>query len=409
MNRYRTATDDDSVLIITERYYPENFLINDLVRRWVTSGKRVDVLTQVPSYPADRLYDGYPNHYSHSSENGASVFRVRTVLGYRRNVIRKILGYLAFSFRASVAALLYFRNHHRVFVYHTGPLTQAIPVIFLKLFGSCRRTVIWTQDVWPDAVHAYGFASSGPTSIILKAFVRTVYRFFDDVLVSSPGFVRRLLPYMRPGLVPLFVPQWVSSEFENARPTSFRPDPDAVSFIYTGNIGTMQNLENVIQAFGEAYARSVPVHLYLVGHGSQMSYLRGVAAENGLQNVSFIGKRPQDEIKSIIQECKFVVLSLTNNPLISMTIPAKFQTYLSAGRPILCVAEGEVATMVREFDLGVTADPEDVVGIVERIGEMTGSSDSKHAAWSLNMKDLLINSFSAENATTRITDALMKS
>ena len=39
------------VLVIVERFYPEDFLANDLVAEWKKLGDEVEVLTQVPSYP----------------------------------------------------------------------------------------------------------------------------------------------------------------------------------------------------------------------------------------------------------------------------------------------------------------------------------------------------------------------
>lgn len=39
------------ILILTERFFPEEFLINDLAAEWRSAGHEVEVLTQVPSYP----------------------------------------------------------------------------------------------------------------------------------------------------------------------------------------------------------------------------------------------------------------------------------------------------------------------------------------------------------------------
>ena len=49
------------ILILTERFFPEEFLINDLAAEWRSAGHEVEVLTQVPSYPGDRIFSGYRN------------------------------------------------------------------------------------------------------------------------------------------------------------------------------------------------------------------------------------------------------------------------------------------------------------------------------------------------------------
>ncbi|HRW25765.1 MAG TPA: glycosyltransferase WbuB, partial [Spirochaetia bacterium] len=117
-----------SVLVISERYYPERFLINDLVNQLVLDGADVRVLTQAPSYPEDKLYPGYDNRTTRLIENGVQVTRFKTVLGYKRSLVKKLLNYLSFMLRACIHVLRESRGVDAIFVYHTGPLTQALPL-----------------------------------------------------------------------------------------------------------------------------------------------------------------------------------------------------------------------------------------------------------------------------------------
>ena len=60
------------ILILTERFFPEEFLINDLAAEWRSAGHDVEVLTQVPSYPGDRIFSGYRNRLFQTAENAAA-------------------------------------------------------------------------------------------------------------------------------------------------------------------------------------------------------------------------------------------------------------------------------------------------------------------------------------------------
>lgn len=94
------------LLVITERFLPEQFLVNEIVPEFVAAGFRVTVITQVPSYPMDRIYPGFSNTLlSKTREMGATVLRTRTVLGYQRSVLKKMLNYLSFAFLASMAVI----------------------------------------------------------------------------------------------------------------------------------------------------------------------------------------------------------------------------------------------------------------------------------------------------------------
>ena len=396
-----------SVLVITERFYPESFLINDLVQEWDAAGFDVRVLTQVPSYPIDRVFSGYINQTSRSHEAGVHVTRIKTVTGYSRSLIRKIMSYLNFLARGTYQVLRYHRTITHLFVYHTGPLTQAFPAALLKILKPHVRTTIWTQDVWPDTVFAYGLSPYGAPAVILKFFVRLVYRFFDAVIVSSPGFSARLQPYLPALKKPVFIPQWVPDAFANAGGvTDLVFDQGKTKFIYTGNIGTMQNLFNVVAAF-----RSVvdDAHLYILGDGSKRAELSDYIAGNGVQNVHMLGPVPQSEVQSCIRQCDFAVLSLTPSDLINLTIPAKFQAYLSAGRPILCVANGEVRGLVENQDLGITANPDNVGDISAKIGDAMHADIRTRQKWMENMRKLLTSAYSKESSVKGITDIVYAS
>ena len=49
------------ILIVTEVFYPENFLINDFAKEMVARGHNVEVMTRQPSYPEGIVYEGYKN------------------------------------------------------------------------------------------------------------------------------------------------------------------------------------------------------------------------------------------------------------------------------------------------------------------------------------------------------------
>ena len=50
---------EKKALILSEVFYPEEFVINDLVNEWEMQGYQVEVLTRVPSYPFGKVYKGF--------------------------------------------------------------------------------------------------------------------------------------------------------------------------------------------------------------------------------------------------------------------------------------------------------------------------------------------------------------
>lgn len=392
-----------SVVVISERYFPERFLINDLVKEWNLRGVKLSIVTQIPSYPMDEIYPGFANRRQEHREHGMLVVRVPTVLGYNTSVRRKVLGYVSFMLRSSLEALRLAQRADSIFIYHTGPLTQALSAVLVKLLLR-KKVVIWTQDVWPDTVFAYGFRDQGAAATVLKMFVRLVYRCCDEVFVSSPGFVKRLEPYLRIGKTARYVPQWVPDEFELDQPTSLRFDSPGKRFIYAGNVGKMQNLENVIRAFGRVDPSLAS--FFILGDGSDRERLEALAHRSRIANVVFLGTVRQSEVCDAIKQCDFAVLPLTANPLVALTVPAKFQAYLSAGRPIMAVAGGETGRLVVEEQIGQRADPDDLEDIVTAIQSLASMDDGEREAVSARMLRLLSERYSKQAAIDTLTNCL---
>ena len=84
-----------NILIVTEVFYPENFLINDFASEMIKHGHRVDVMTRQPSYPDGVVYAGYKNDdYSVEDWNDIRIHRFKTIEGYKTSKIRKIWNYI---------------------------------------------------------------------------------------------------------------------------------------------------------------------------------------------------------------------------------------------------------------------------------------------------------------------------
>lgn len=78
------------ILVFSEVFYPEDFLINDLVREWVKMGHEVEVVTQYPSYPQSYVFEGYENKgYRSEDWEGVKIHRYLVVEGYKDSMMKK--------------------------------------------------------------------------------------------------------------------------------------------------------------------------------------------------------------------------------------------------------------------------------------------------------------------------------
>lgn len=350
------------ILVVSERFHPEEFLVNPLVLDWVRRGHEVRVLTQAPSYPQGRVHAGWKNRPSAGEDwRGATVARTRTVTGYADSLAKKLANYVAFALRAS-RRLEEEPRPDVVFSFNTGPLTSAAPAVLAgKRFGA--PVVIWTQDLWPDSVWAYGFPRVWPLTALLHAFVRWTYRGCARALVSCEGFAPALAPYLPAGAVCEHVPNWAEDPAEVVEPVRLSEEP-RLQIAFAGNLGKVQNLDRVLSAWRDLDP-SVRgrMQLNLVGDGSHAAWLRERAEREGIADLRFWGRVPASEMDRWYAACDGLLIALDDKPLFKLTVPSKFQSYLAAGRPVLAAVGGEVERIVEGEGVGLAADPGDEVSI----------------------------------------------
>lgn len=365
-----------NLLIITERYYPEPFSINDLSIELKNKGYNVNVLTQIPSYPGDKLYNGYSNRFLIEDYNGIKIIRLKTKLGYSKNVFNKILTYLYFMLKSSLYIFKIAKYIDIVFVYHTGPLTQALGAVLLKMFYR-KKTIIWSLDIWPDAVYSYGFPKNFLFSFLLNSFVKFIYKYFDFILVSSPGFIDKLKKFTKKEII--YIPQWADEDIK-INNHNYNIDKNKIKFVYTGNIGKMQGLDNLIKAFSKFKDNNVI--FYIVGDGNDRNRLEKLKENINADNVIFTGKIDNSQVVSFIKDCDYSVLPLLDDDYIKLTIPAKFFTYLLANKPIFAVTDGEVSKYIEKYNIGIWCKNEEnsitekIKDIKENFNKMKFSEDN---------------------------------
>jgi glycosyltransferase involved in cell wall biosynthesis len=395
----------NSILIITERFYPEEFGINDLAQVWQQKGYQVGVLTQTPSYPYDKVYPGYKNKIFQVNKLGnIDIYRVFSFLGYKKNILLKLLNYFCFCLLSLFAILFLGRKYNKIFVYQTGPLTQAIPAVFArKIFK--KDIYIWTLDLWPDTVYAYGFKKTKPLSCFLDFLVINIYKNCHKIFVSCERFGRRIRNYV-PDAKVFFAPQWVPNNFEFAKENIRVSLEKGFNFTFAGNIGKVQNLENVIEGFSLAVQSKDQIKLNIIGDGSNLDNLKERVKKDNIKNVFFWGRQSMEDMPSWFKASDVLIISLIDKPIFSLTVPAKFQAYLLSGKPIYCIMKGETKDLILENNIGFSADPNSIKDIKEGFERFLNISEKDIGLFKRNAAMLLESEFNRDKIIKKMTEEI---
>ena len=398
--------NNQKILVVTECFYPEQFNINELAFSWQDRGYDVDVLTLFPSYPAGQIFSGYKNKlFSKEIYKGITIYRVYAVTGYKDNKFKKLLKYINFMTLGSIVAALIGRKYDYIFGFNLGALTDMVPaVVIRKLYK--KPLMFWVQDVWPDSVYAYGFKKTKVLSRLLNLFVKFMFNNVTSIAITGKGFENKLRPYVKKNLDFNYLPNWAIQLNNNIEEISLS-DEGKVNFTFAGNIGKVQNLENIIKAFNMlSNEYQGKAQLNIIGDGSFLEQLMEISKHNSC--IVFHGIKQRKEMAKFYKASDFLIVSLIDKPIFSVTVPAKTQTYIAAKKPILAIINGETADLIRDNHLGLCINPSDVELIHDTFQDCINMNESERMAFVINNDQLINNTFNKENIINDLTRILVQ-
>jgi hypothetical protein len=375
------------ILIVTEFFFPEEFKINDLALSWKEKGYEIDVLTLIPSYPFGEVFPGYKNRlFSNEIYKGINIYRVRAITGYKSSLFKKIVKYVNFMILGSIVSIYIGRKYDYIFGFNAGSLTSMLPAVLANKIYK-KPLTLWVQDLWPESVYAYGFKKTKFLSIFLDIFIKFIYKKVTSIAISGKGFESKLRPYVNKSLKFNYLPNWADDLDENPKKIRLGFD-NLINFTFAGNIGKVQNLENIINAFSLLSSNlQYKAQLNIIGDGSNLESLKHIANKNS--SIVFHGKKLREDMAQYYEASDFLIVSLIDKPIFSVTVPAKTQTYIAAKKPILAIINGDTADIVRSNSLGICANPSeinDISGVFKKCIEM---SKNERDSFVINNDDLL--------------------
>lgn len=388
------------ILIVSEVFYPEDFMVNELAVEWQRMGHQVEVLSQYPSYPQSYVFDGYENRGRHIEEwNGIRIHRFPVIEGYRDSKMRKFANYLRFVKEGKSIARQIGKDFDVVFVSQTGPLTVALPALAARKKWGVPVAIL-ILDIWPDVVWTYGVPKLKPIEWLLDKLIKRIYSRCDKILVSSKRFASTINHYTNQECI--YAPNWLRRVEEVD--STLRLGTGKFHFTFTGNISRYQNLENTIRGFVKADIKDAVLNI--VGDGSYAEQVRAVIQELGTVNVVMHGRRPYNEMGDIMRQSDVLLLPLIDNEGIMKTEPLKLQSYLDAGKPVLGILNGSGRDIIEESNIGICAQPSNIEDIARGFQSAMVFAKEHSEEVKANAMKLMLDRFNKERIVNLITENL---
>jgi glycosyltransferase involved in cell wall biosynthesis len=360
------------ILLVTQYFYPENFKSNDIAIELTKRGHEVSVLTGLPNYPEGKIHENY-GYFKRAKENyqGVNVIRTWLVPRGKGGGIRLLLNYFSWSFFASIRALfLSFQKKFDVILVHEpSPITQGFPAIVVKKIQKIPLH-FWVLDLWPESLSSAGGVKNKYVLSFFTKMVKYIYNNSDKILISSKGFEESILAKGNYKEKLVYFPNWAEESILKGNSDYPIPYlPEGFKIIFTGNIGVAQDVKAIIDA-ALILKEKIDIHFVFIGDGRSKIQLENFVSENNLKNtVHFLGRFPLDAMKSFFNQADVLLVSLKDELIFNVTVPAKLQAYLCTKKPILGMLNGEGAKIINEANCGLCVNAGDSIKLAEKILE----------------------------------------
>ena len=362
------------ILVICQYYKPEPFRITDICEEMVRRGHEVQVVTGYPNYPEGILYEGYGKG-KHIDEviNGVKIHRCFTV-PRETGSLKRVLNYYSYV----VSSVKYVLSRKCVssdrkpfdiiFCNQLSPVMMADAAIAYKKKFKIP-VIMYCLDLWPESLIAGGITRK---SVIYKYYYyvsKKIYRQMDKILISScmfEDYLRKEFGIKKEKIE--YLPQYAEDIFEQI---PAREEDGTYNFMFAGNIGEIQSVETIIRA--ARMLKNEPVYFHIVGGGTDVERIRKMSTE--LKNVIFYGRRPLKEMPKLYEKADAMLVTLASDPVLSLTLPGKVQSYMAVGKPIIGAIDGETKRVINDAECGFCGNADDAIELVNNIKKFIENRD----------------------------------
>ena len=374
-NAGRISEEPMRILFLSTYFRPESatnaILMTLLAEELVALGHEVSVITGMPHYDANRIWDKYRGKLWVKEQHGSiPLTRVYLYLPSKKsNVIGRLLSYLSFNLLSTFAGL--FAPKFDLLFVPSPPLTNGVCA---SLLSRLRRVpfVYNVQDIYPDVAVRLGILTNPRLIRVFERMERFVYTRAAAVSVISGSFRRNLLAKGVPESKIATIPNFVDTSFVTPLPrdNAFRKEQgwgEKFVVLFAGNVGLSQGLETVLEAAG--HLRDVPeILIAIVGSGTTKQGLVDKAEEMQLTNVHFLPLQPYERVPELYSAADIGLVPLRKG-LTEDSVPSKLWTIMGVARPVLAGVDktSDTYAVVQEADSGVCVPPEDPEALAEAI------------------------------------------
>jgi len=342
------------VLLISPRYYPEQFSITNVAEELARRGNSVTVLTGMPIYgfekPGKRI-----DAPKIEEINGVRVCR------YRERRRKKGALSLAMNYFSIYYGISHFLRHNKdkfdvVFSHVLSP-------IFVATAANkyCKKSktphMHYGLDLWPESLIAAGATKRNSLFYQMMLHLsRKTYKRIDAIAFSSPSaksYFRDILQIDK--VIQTIYQPCLENDVKLRQPAY---DDAILHLLYCGSVTHFLNISLLPKAIALlSEAQRQRVHIDIVGNGSSLEKLKDdVSIFRVGDQFTFHDRVPSKETIHFYERSDVVFVPLSNTSRTALLIPQKLLETMRLGKPILGMINGDGRDLIEKSGGGIICE-----------------------------------------------------
>ena len=354
----------NKIIIFSKHFWPDNFKINIMAKELVKKGYEVSVITSTPNYNYKRSNSFKNNFFINKRKwNGINIYYLPVFRKKNFNWLSIFLNYVSHFIACFFYCHFFIRKKYDlVFVFGTSPIFQSLPAIYFSFLIS-KPIILWVQDLWPESLKDTGYIKNKYILSFIKYFVKINYSLSDLILVQSDKFKKKIKKDFK--ITNKIITHYNPSEVKFQK---FQiPKNNKITITYSGNFGKAQDFETLLKCL-EFQKIKKYFYFNLIGSGKKFNYLKNYINEKKLNNYVKIKNYTKDKnLYKILLNSDALFMTLNKGDALDNTIPGKFQTYISFGKPIISNSNGVSRSIIAKSKIGFINFPGDYKNLYKNL------------------------------------------
>ncbi|MDT7963420.1 glycosyltransferase family 4 protein [Clostridium perfringens] len=234
----------------------------------------------------------------------------------------------------------------------------------------------------------------------MKNICNKIYNSFDKLLIASKGYEDILLKEGFKKEKFEYFPQWAEDFYsESLKKVS---ENRIFTVTFAGNIGKAQSVNTIIEAANLA-KENKNIKWQIIGDGSEFENIKYLVKKYSLENtVDLLGRKPAKDMPKYFSSSDGLIVTLKNEEILKVTLPAKVQSYMAAGKPIIAAISGEGSRTIKESKSGLVGEAEDYKALYENVIKLYDMNENERICIGNNGKEFFEENFTRDKLLNQL-------